>query len=160
MGTDYMFACNEPNGARIRRVSRLDPMPRTVVPLFKKLRAWNPKLAPAQIAELYRQDKIYWTVDDVGLIWLTLHPAFPVEGHFVFWDGRLRGREKLVRGMADVAMELAASPVLWCKVPTQHHMLRAFLTRVGFTENVLGDGWSNMTLQNPTRRAEWQTRSR
>lgn len=41
---------------------------------------------------------LIWQVDDVGILFLTeIRPGHQALGHFTFWDGRLRGREELMR---------------------------------------------------------------
>jgi hypothetical protein len=128
------FVCNEPDIFAVRVAERLVPEPATVIPVWRSLVHWNPKLQSQDLKELYRQDKIHYRIDNVGLVWATLHPDKDfVEGHFVFWDGRLRGREGLVAGMARVAMDLADVDRTEITIPNSERMILRFLQRAGFT---------------------------
>lgn len=136
------FVCSEPhNPPRIRIATRLDPCPTNVVPLWRALTQWNPSLQADAIGEFYNPLKVFYSIDDVGLAWCTLHPGeSEVEGHFIFWDGRLRGRQGLVRGLCNEAMEIAGVDKLSISVPRKEKMILAFLFRLGFTMEYEQDG--------------------
>lgn len=129
------FFCREPKTeGLIRTARRLYPLPSKVVPLWDRIIKWNPEVDPAGIGEFYNPLKVFYTVDDVGLVWCTLHPGTDeVEGHFIFWDGRLRGRQSLIRGLCGLAMDIAQVDKLAIYIPRKEKMILAFLFRCGFS---------------------------
>lgn len=136
----YIFACQEPkSNGRLRVVKKLDMEPKLATYLYERMRSWNPKLESDSISEFYREDKIHWLVDNVGLLWST-KCGDQLEGHFVFWDGRLRGREMMIRRMAQIFMERLQSDRLVVFVPRAKKMLLSFLFRSGFSMERETDG--------------------
>lgn len=93
---------------------------------------------PLELAlrEFSRLDKLFWTVDDVGL----LIGDSAGDTHVFFWDGRLRGREGLCRAMAYVTMEIFELDATTTKIPESEKMMIAFAKRVGYTEEFELDG--------------------
>lgn len=136
---EFLFTCNEPEGTKIRYVRPLAPndIPRVYAQMRASLNSRGREL-PADIAlhEFNRVDKLYWTVDDVGLLIATLAG----DVHIFFWDKRLRGREQLCRNMACVFMSIIQKDEVWTKIPEKERAVIAFAKRVGFkeTENVEG----------------------
>lgn len=94
---------------------------------------------PADIAlhEFNRVDKLYWTVDDVGLLIATA----AADVHVFFWDKRLRGREQLCRGMAQVFMGILGTEAVWTRIPESERVVIAFAKRIGFEETENKDGF-------------------
>lgn len=100
---------------------------------------------PIELAlrEFSRLDKLFWTVDDVGL--LIASEAGDV--HIFFWDGRLRGREQLCRTMAGVVMNIFGKESIWTKIPSTERAVIAFAKRVGFTQELASNGWIVMRMR-------------
>lgn len=135
----FIFACKEPKATRLRVVQEVEPTPATVTKLYDRLQRWNPSLGPDVIPEFYSESKKFWTVDDVGLLWSTVSDD-DLEGHFVFWDGRLRGREALIHRMAQEFMAMYGRDSLTVWVPSARKMLLQFLFRCSFfVDYVQGD---------------------
>jgi hypothetical protein len=88
------------------------------------------------LREFSRLDKLFWTVDDVGL----LIADSTGDSHVFFWDGRLRGREELCRQMAGVTMEIFELDSVSTRIPESEVMMIEFAKRVGFSEELVSDG--------------------
>lgn len=142
---EYLFTCNEPDGVRIRYVKPLAQrdIPRVYKHLSDTIAARGRKL-PADLAlrEFERLDKLYWTVDDVGL--LIANQAG--DTHIFFWDKRLRGREGLCKAMAQVAMEIFGRDSVWTSIPETERAVIAFAKRVGFVQEKSEDGLVTLRL--------------
>lgn len=81
-------------------------------------------------------DKLYWTVDDVGL----LFASKAGDCHVFFWDKRLRGREGMCKSMAKIAMNILGRDDLWTQIPDTERAVIAFAKRMGFVEESSNDG--------------------
>jgi hypothetical protein len=134
MSYEYIFACDEPGGQVIRYVRPLEAMDIKFV--YNKITEsfgerskvglpWHEALN-----EFMRLDKLYWVVDDVGLI--IANKAGDV--HVFFWDKRLRGRELMCRAMARIVCEIFELPAVWTEIPRSERAVLAFSRRVGFRE--------------------------
>lgn len=76
---------------------------------------------------------LIWQVDDVGIIYLTsIRPGIEAEGHFSFWDQRLKGREPLIRAMLKKAFEDYKFHRIVAHIPLYAKPVLAFVERVGF----------------------------
>jgi hypothetical protein len=131
---EYVFACEEPEGVILRYVRPLEAADIPVV--YQRIREsfhsrgkdalpWE-----AALKEFMRLDKLYWTVDDVGLI--IANRVGDV--HIFFWDKRLRGRERMCKAMALVIMEIFDRTFVWTEIPKKERAVLAFAKRVGFKE--------------------------
>lgn len=74
-------------------------------------------------------------IDDVGLIAVIPKEDMPDyrHVHITFWDGRLRGRERMCRAIATFVQGLMKVKIV-TMVPAYRHTLRAFATRAGFED--------------------------
>lgn len=95
------------------------------------------------LREFGRLDKLFWTVDDVGL----LIADSTGDTHVFFWDGRLRGREELCKAMAYVTMEIFELEETSTRIPESEKMMIAFAKRVGYTEEFVLDGVVHLRLR-------------
>ena len=130
---EFVFTCKEPDGIKVRYVRPLHP--RDIPQVYNSLRVSHLTRGvdlPADIAahEFARMDKLYWTVDDVGL----LIANYAGDVHVFFWDKRLRGREELCRSMARVFMSIIERDSVWTQIPETERAVLAFAKRVGFEE--------------------------
>lgn len=142
---EYIFACSEPDGLKIRYVKPLEQrdLARVYHSLRKALVARGRELPPElAIYEFKRLDKLYWTVDDVGLLFTDTSG----HSHIFFWDKRLRGREGLCQDMAKVAMNIINKDSLWTEIPDIERAVIAFAKRIGFVENGSHDGLIKLRL--------------
>lgn len=74
---------------------------------------------------------LFWEVDDVGLIYLTdIVPGFQADGHFTFWDRRLRGRDLLLLEMAKYLITEFELHRLVCRVPLYSQPTLRYVERV------------------------------
>ena len=74
----------------------------------------------------------FWEVDGVGLIRLSDVSDVEAKAHIAFWDGRLNGRETLIRGMAEHLFSTSELHRLVAEVPMYALPLLGFVERVGF----------------------------
>lgn len=135
---EYIFPCFEPDGLKLRLVKPLEyaDIPRVYASLRASLAARGRELPPELAArEFARLDKLYWTVDDVGLI--IANKAGDV--HIFFWDKRLRGRERLSKEMAKVIMDIFGRLDLFTEIPVSERAVIAFAKRVGFEQDSATD---------------------
>jgi hypothetical protein len=148
----HEFFCIEPNIGGVKRVARpLEIAPGPVLEVWRKMCKWNTSLDERAIGEFYDTNKLYYLIDEIGLAWATFHNN-SVEGHFVFWDGRLRGREPIIKGMADFAMDVARVDRLWVMVPKKERMILRFLWRCGFEVDGEQDGLVRVSIQHSRRK--------
>lgn len=142
---EYLFTCNEPEGTKIRYVKPLEQrdIPRVFKHLSNSLAVRGRQLsAELALSEFKRLDKLYWTVDDVGL--LIANKAG--DCHIFFWDKRLRGREGLCKAMANVVMEIFDRDSVWTSIPDTERAVIAFAKRVGFKEEKHEDSLITLRL--------------
>lgn len=139
---ELLFHCPEPKGARLRRVRELERTPQQIQWVMEKM-SGVPSFFMGQscwssIDELYDDKKVFFLVDDVGIICVApnrveIMPNAHV--HITFWDGRLRGREGLCRGLAREVLNAYSLSYLWTAIPDSSKMILAFAKRVGFKES-------------------------
>lgn len=133
---EYQFTCPEPSGDVVRTVRPLEQggILRAYIRMRDSLTSRGREL-PLELAlrEFSRLDKLYWTVDDVGL--LIASEAGDV--HIFFWDKRLRGREGLCKSMAEVVLNTLGREYIWTTIPETERAVIAFAKRVGFVEEGL-----------------------
>lgn len=87
------------------------------------------------LQEFSRADKLYWIVDDVGL--LIANQAGDMHG--IYWDKRLRGREHLTKTTMLISMAIFGLDTAWTTMPVSERAALAFAKRLGFVES-LSDG--------------------
>lgn len=136
---EFTLVCQEPGGSVTRTVRPLEQ--RDILSAWRRMRAsleTRGRTLPIELAlrEFSRLDKLFWTVDDVGL----LIADSTGDTHVFFWDRRLRGREGLCRAMAYVTMEIFQLDATTTKIPESEKMMIAFAKRVGYTEEFELDG--------------------
>ncbi len=135
---EFTFVCDEPEGARFREVKPLksSDIARVYESLCKAHTSRGREL-PQELAirEFARLDKLYWTVDDVGII--IASEAGDV--HIFFWDKRLRGRERMCKEMAQIIMDFYHRSDVWTEIPSTERAVIAFAERVGFEREREGD---------------------
>jgi hypothetical protein len=137
---EFQFTCPEPDGEVIRTVRPLAS--RDILRVYLKIRGSlesRGRTLPFELAlrEFDRMDKLYWTVDDVGLLIAT--EAGDV--HIFFWDRRLRGREQMCKTMANVVMNILDREYIWTRIPVTERAVIAFAKRIGFEQENATNGW-------------------
>lgn len=76
---------------------------------------------------------IFWSVDDVGLIYLNeLRPLESAQAHFLFWDRRFKGREKLCQELLAYAFEKYKFQVIYVQVPLYAPRTISAVEKLGF----------------------------
>lgn len=93
--------------------------------------------------EFYRLDKLYWVVDDVGLMFVSMAG----DAHVFFWDKRLRGREEMARTMLRVSMTIFSLAEAWTTIPETERAVLAFAKRVGFKDQGTHEGLVKLTFE-------------
>ena len=139
MRFEYSFICHEKGGPRYRRVRPLElaDIPRVYNSLQSVINARGREL-PIDLAlsEFARTDKLYWTVDDVGLLIATQAGDM----HGMYWDRRFRGREHLTKTMMLISMSILGLDLAWTIMPETERAALAFAKRLGFIEAERKDG--------------------
>ena len=78
---------------------------------------------------------LIWDVDDVGIILANnIVPFESCEVHFVFWDGRFRGREELMRKMLEYGFETYKFRRMRTEVPLYAAKTKKSVERIGFIQ--------------------------
>jgi hypothetical protein len=131
---DFFFTCDEPKGQVIREVRALaaTDIPFVYAQMASSFAERGKACLPWEDAlkEFMRLDKLYWVVDDVGLI--IANQAGDV--HVFFWDKRLRGREGMCRALVLIICEFYDRDFVWTKIPITERAVIAFAKRIGFQE--------------------------
>lgn len=138
------FLCREDDQEIYREVRQLDVHDHELVTetylkqlhLHKEL---GKPLPPWQtLGFFYEPNRIYWLVDDVGLIFAVFDTEHSANVHITFWDRRLRGREGLCRGLARMVLDRPGMCYLHTAIPEGSRATLAFAKRIGF-EPILKD---------------------
>lgn len=80
-----------------------------------------------------KSNGLLWEVDDVGIFYLTeIYPAYQATGHYTFWDGRLKGRGKLIQEMIKHAFKEFGFHRLQAEVPLYARDALFAAERAGF----------------------------
>lgn len=122
-------------GKEVRRSVRLfDKALESVIGAVDKLgRVENFLRKDNPFSVLMDEGSIVFEVDDVGMLLVGhMQYGFSASVHVTFWDKRLRGREGLCRGMAELVMAIAGLKFVWCAIPSSERVVLAFAKRVGF----------------------------
>lgn len=142
---EYTLVCTEPDGMVQRTVRPLEArdIPWVYARIKESLASRGREALGIEQAlyEFMRLDKLYWVVDDVGLIIATVAG----DVHIFFWDKRLRGREQLCKIIARVIMEIFDRDFVWTEIPKTERAVLAFAKRIGFVEQAVGT--ETITLQ-------------
>ena len=128
------FLCFEKSGPVRRTVRVMDRTLPNILAVIEKLsRVRNfidPEVNP--IAPFVSPSNIFLEIDDVGLIWY--EPLDAAYIHLTFWDGRLRGREKMCRSLVEFA-QIFTKKIMVVRTQIEYRAVVAFIRRVGFEEN-------------------------
>lgn len=142
---EALFFCEERRGARVRRVYEVP----TTFELQDYLRARiDPAWSPVKDLDLLWSKGVRtFLVDNVGAFFVGPYrrDGMP-DGHMVFWDRVLRGREQMARAMARYAASDCGSPGIWTAIPNEAKVVLAFAKRVGFKVEAVGENLTLMTL--------------
>lgn len=135
---ELLVSCPEPGGKKLRRVYELQRTHEEIARVIK-LSEGVPNLFSGQtcfqsIDNLYDPEKLYFLVDDVGIIAAVPDGLGAAHVHITFWDKRLRGRETLCKGVARWLLENMNLMVLWTAIPYASRATLAFAKRLGFKE--------------------------
>lgn len=147
---EMLFSCPEPGGTRVRRVREMNRTHEEVARVLA-LSKGVPNLFAKQtcfqsIDNLYDPNKVYFLVDDVGIIAAVPDGLGAAHVHITFWDRRLRGREALCRGVARWLLQNLNLTVLWTVIPQASRTTLAFARRLGFIERKHQDLGKNVFL--------------
>lgn len=135
--------CDERDGPIWRSIKPLDrrDLPRLGV-ILEKLNS-VPNFLLGRPGTLLQPGLTVFEIDDVGLVALVpLEPGF-AHVHVTFWDGRLRGRERLCRCLLNMALEFGYRSI-GTAVPSTRSAVIAFAKRIGF--QVVGEMDGNTRL--------------
>jgi hypothetical protein len=146
----FEVLCTEKKEAIWRTVSF---MPRTVprmlevVELMSKVANFLPSTNP--FVMLVDPDNLFFQVDNVGLIAVFPHTERSLHAHITFWDGRLRGRERLCRNLAEFVCGVSRK-FLITAIPEKNRAVLAFARRAGFEEGYRNNGIVVLNFTNYT----------
>lgn len=78
---------------------------------------------------------LLWDVDNVGIFFLNeIRPCVSAQAHFVFWDGRFKGREHLCREMCRMAFEEYKFKRIEVHVPLYTPQTLNAVEKIGFIQ--------------------------
>ena len=78
---------------------------------------------------------LLWDIDDVGIILVNnIVPFESASAHFVFWDGRFRGRENLIREMLKYGFKTYKFRRIKVEVPLYAQHTKEVVERIGFIQ--------------------------
>lgn len=140
---EMLLSCSEPDGIKLRKVHELQRTHEEIARVIK-LSEGVPNLFSGQtcfqsIDNLYDPSKVYFLVDDVGIIAAVPDGLGAAHVHITFWDRRLRGREGLCREVAKWLLQNLHLMVLWTVIPKKSKTTLAFAKRLGFIERTYTD---------------------
>lgn len=145
----FEFRCTEKGGEITRKVRLLDRGNlQYLLAVVDKCQQVSNFLDPANPVGLFLAvENTFFEVDDVGLLAVIPYNTELSHVHITFWDGRLRGREKLCRTMADWVSQISHRQ-LFTAIPQDRSILLAFCKRVGFMFQGIQDGSAFLTYPN------------
>lgn len=124
--------CNEKHGTVKRSVWEVDSLPERMQTISAMLAVRN--FAERRYSRLLSHDTILYKIDDVGCVGvLNVIPGRSAEVHFTFWDGRMRGRETLLRSLAEGVLRTHRLVFLHTSIPNNLVAVRAMAGRIGFS---------------------------
>lgn len=133
------FRCVEGGREVERHVVPMSRDPETILAVYDRLKgiphlfAVDGQTKPYTLTGLYNPNRLFWLVDDVGIVCLGVDEQYAGTGHphFTFWDKRLRGREEMCRWLCGWGMDAFGLEMLWTIVPRERRATLAFAKRVG-----------------------------
>lgn len=134
-----LCACREKGGLLLRRV---EPMPKSSIDLawlilmLKGKDSFLRHVGMADAISLLLDKRTYiLTVDDVGAVVLSnIHEGVAAEVHVTFWDGRIRGRERMCRKIAEWLFRIHKLDQMFCLIPEGNTTGLRLAQAVGFKE--------------------------
>lgn len=90
---------------------------------------------PFAAKALFDRSNMIFQVGDCGIIGVAnIERGHSAEVHVTFWDGMLRGKEKVCRQVAEALINKFELKILYTRIPELRHSTLAFAKRVGFEE--------------------------
>ena len=134
-----LCACFEKAGLILRRVELLDRGAKALAWLVLQLKEKDSFLRHVGMADalvlLLDQHTYILTVDNVGVIILTnIHKGRSAEVHVTFWDGRVRGRERMCRKVAEWLFRMFELSEMYCQIPEGNTTGLRLAKAVGFID--------------------------
>ena len=126
------------------------PVRRTVSEMPKSLEVWLETVEKLRLVpnflhksdfentkEFLKDENKFFLVDDVGAAAVLPDEKGSAHVHITFWDGRLRGREALMRELAIQVKDQMKLDTLYTAIPVDSHSVIAFAIRVGFVRGAM-----------------------
>lgn len=134
-----LCACREKDGLKLRMVEHIEPNAVTMAWLILMLRKRKSFLEHVGMADaismLLDKSTHVLGIDDVGAVILTnIAEGYAAEVHVTFWDGRVRGRERMCRKMAKLLMDKFRLEQIFCLIPEGNTVGLRLAQAVGFKE--------------------------
>lgn len=147
-----LCACREKGGLLLRRVEPLSKTAKDLAWLVLMLKRRDSFLRHVSMADaltLLLDKRTYiLTVDDVGAIILSnIHEGFAAEVHVTFWDGRIKGRERLCRKVAEWLFRIHRLDHLFCLIPEGNTTGLRLASATGFKDTCRENGNVLMILE-------------
>lgn len=147
----FKVLCHEPKGDVLHKVTKLEFTPENLAKLWEKQKKYKVFLGREistfdQFIDFfvippcincggpYKAKGICFLVGDfVGIFWLSdITPPAYAEVHYTFFDGRIRGRENLVREALRFGFENYNINRFYVRIGNYAPIPRAFAVRIGF----------------------------
>lgn len=134
-----LCACHEKTGLTLRRVEPLVKDAKTLAWLVLMLQESDSFMRHVCMADalslLLAQNTYVLTIDDVGAVILTgIKKGCSAEVHVTFWDGRVRGRERMCRKIAEWLFRMYELSEMLCLIPEGNTTGRRLARAVGFVD--------------------------
>lgn len=132
-----LCACHEKGGLTLRRVEPLAKEAKALAWLVLMLKETDSFLSHVSMADaltLLLDKRTYTlTVDDVGAVILSnIHQGLSAEVHVTFWDGRVRGRERMCRKIAEWLFRMYDLGEMYALIPEGNTTGQRLAKAVGF----------------------------
>lgn len=100
---------------------------------------------PFAARALFDRNNMIFQVGEAGVIGVAnIERGHSAEVHVTFWDGMLRGKEKVCRQVAEVLVDKFQLEILYTRIPEYRLTTIAFAKRVGFVETKREGGFVDL----------------
>jgi hypothetical protein len=134
-----LCACQEKGGLTLRRVEPLSKTAKDLAWLVLQLKEADSFLRHVSMADaltlLLDKHTYILTIDSVGAVVLSsINEGYSAEVHVTFWDGRVRGRERMCRKIAEWLFRMYSLAEMHCLIPEGNTTGLRLAKAVGFKD--------------------------
>lgn len=127
--------CKERDGVVNRTVYKMPRDLKLWLEVQDKMNEVNNFLSKSMVVNtemLLDEKNQFYLIDDVGVAVVLPYKEHSAHVHITFWDRRLRGKEELMKKLAEHCMAESDLQYLFTAIPTKAGAVIAFAKRVGF----------------------------